>query len=396
MNNELLSALEYLEKERGIKKEILIKAVESALISAVRKTLKEKTAEIRVEFDSGSGGFKFFADEKEIQDPLFGRIAAQTAKQVIIQRIREAEKDIAFEEFESKKGDIVNGLVHRFEKNAVILDLGKAEGILPKKEQLPKENYRQGERIKALVLEVNRGLRGLQIILSRNDASLVKRLFELEVPEISEGIVEIKSIARDAGERTKIAVFSKDEKIDSVGSCVGMRGSRVKDIVRELQGEKIDIIKWEKDIKDFVKNALSPAKVSEVAVDEKNRRIEVVVENDQLSLAIGKHGQNVRLASKLISYEIDIKSYSEITKDKDKEIEKEIEKEKEVHKVKSEAITLDNLAGVGEKTTVLLKEAGFDSIEKIAGSSVEELTKIKGLGEKTAEKIIAEAKKNIS
>lgn len=384
MNNEILSALEYLEKEKGIKKDILIKAVESALISAVKKTLHEKTSEVTVELDSNSGGFKVFADGVELKDPIFGRIAAQTAKQVIIQRIREAEKDIAFEEFENKKGEIVNGSIHRFEKNAIILDLGKTEGILPKKEQLPKEDYRQGERIKALVLDVKKTGRGPQVMLSRTSALLVKRLFEIEVPEIAEGIVEIKAIARDAGERTKIAVHSTEDKVDSVGACVGMRGSRVKNIVRELQGEKIDIVKWSPEIKEYVKNSLSPAKISEITVDEKNKRISIVVENDQLSLSIGKHGQNVRLASKLLNYNIDIKSYGEITKNHKKEtVEEEAEQK----------ISLDTLSGISKKIMDLLKEAGFDSIDKIASVSEEELTKIKGVGKKTAEKIIAEAKK---
>jgi N utilization substance protein A len=379
MNNELLSALEYLEKERGIKKEILIKAVESALVSAVKKTLREKTLDVKVDVDPQSGLFKVFVDGKEIKDTEFGRIAAQTAKQVIIQRIREAEKDIAFEEFQQKKGDIVNGSVHRFEKSAVILDLGKAEGILPKKEQLATETYRQGDRLKVLVLEVKQTNRGPQIILSRSDPMLVKRLFELEVPEIFEDIVEIKSIARDPGERTKIAVYSKDEKVDSVGACVGMRGSRVKNIVRELQGEKIDIIKWEPNITEYIKGALSPAKISKIKIDEENKKIEVIVEDDQLSLAIGKHGQNVRLASKLIGYEIDIKSLSELVKER-----KEVKKKK---------IPLMDLPGIGKKTAHVLQKAGFDSFEKIASASLEELTKVKGIGKKTAQKILAEAKK---
>ncbi len=376
MNNELLSALEYLEKEKGIKKEILITAVESALVSAAKKTFGEKVADITVKLDPESGNFKIFADGKEIKDARFGRIAAQTAKQVIIQRIREAEKDIAFEEFQDKKGDIVTGSVHRFERNAIVLDLGKAEGILPKKEQLAGEDCRQGDRLRALVLEVKKTSRGPQIILSRADAMLVKRLFELEVPEIYEGIVEIKAIARDAGERTKIAVYSKDEKIDSVGACVGMRGSRVKNIVRELQGEKIDIVRWESDIDKYVRGALSPAKISELKIDEKNKRIEVVVEDDQLSLAIGKRGQNVRLASKLVNYNMDIRSYNELTREKEKK-----------------EAALKKLSGIGKKTIEALKEAGFDSLEKIKSLKIDELTKIKGIGKKTAQKILAEAKK---
>lgn len=386
MNSELLSALEYLQKEKGIKKDILIKAVESALISAVKKTLHEKTAEVTVEMDSASGSFRIFADGKELKDPTFGRIAAQTAKQVIIQRIREAEKDIAFEEFEAKKGEIVNGSIHRFEKSAVILDLGKTEGILPKKEQLLKEDYRQGERIKALILEVKKTGRGPQVILSRTSALLVKKLFEIEVPEIAEGIVEIKAIARDAGERTKIAVCSKDEKVDSVGSCVGMRGSRVKNIVRELQGEKIDIIKWDADVKEYVKNALSPAKISEITVDERNRKIWIVVADDQLSLSIGKHGQNVRLASKLLNYNIDIKSYGEIMKQQKAEA---LEKEKK----EKEKISLDDLSGISKRIITSLKEAGFDTVDKVISATEKELTKLKGIGKKTAEKILAQAKK---
>lgn len=386
MNNELLVALEYLERERGINKSILVEAVESALISAVKKSLKNKTGEIKVELDSSLGIFKVLVDGHEIKDAEFGRIAAQTAKQVIIQKIKEAERDIAFDEFEKKKGNIVNGSVHRFDKDAIILDLGKTEGILPKKEQLRKEIYHQGDRLKALVIDVKRTNRGPQIILSRTDDRLVKVLFELEVPEIFEGIVEVKAIAREPGERTKIAVYSRDKKIDSVGACVGMRGSRVKNIVQELQGEKIDIIKWDENTEEYVKAALNPAKISEIKVDEKNKKIKIIVEDDQLSLTIGKHGQNVRLASKLVGYDIGIKSYSESRKEKSAEDKKIFEKEEQ-------KTGLKDLAGIGGKIILSLEEAGYDTLEKIRAASIEDLTKVKGIGAKTAQKILTEAKK---
>ena len=291
MNGELLAVLDHIEREKGIKREILISAVETALVSAARKVLGPKAQDdISVKLDPATGDIKVFQGRKKIDSDEFGRIAAQTAKQIIIQKIREAERDVIFNDYSTRVGTVISGSVHRFEKGDIIVDLGRTEAVLPKKEQIPRETYKQGERVRAYVLDVKRTGRGPQIILSRTHPGLVKRMFELEVPEIIEGIVEIKAIAREAGERTKIAVWSKDSKVDSLGACVGMRGSRVKEIVRELHGEKIDIIKWNEDSAEFIAASLSPAQISKIKIDKENKKVEVIVEDDQLSLAIGKKG----------------------------------------------------------------------------------------------------------
>ncbi len=383
MSSELLAILDHIERERGVSREVLIQAVESAMVSAVKKAIGAKNMEnIRVTIDRTDGKIKAFMDDQEIKTVDFGRIAAQTAKQVIIQKIREAEKDVIFNEFSAKVGDIVSGTVYRFDKGNIVVDLlGKAEGILPKREQSPRDDFRQGQRVRAYVLEVKKETKGPQIILSRTSPFFVKKLFELEVPEIFEGIVEVKSISREAGERTKIAVWSKDEKVDCVGACVGMRGSRVKDIVTELQGEKIDIIRWSDDLREYITASLSPAKITEIRLDKKEEKAQVIVPDDQLSLAIGKHGQNVRLASKLTGWELDIRTRQEIVQEKE-----------EAKKTRAQ-MTLD---GVGEKVLDSLIEAGFDSLEKIKGASIDQLTQIKGIGTKKAEKIIEAAKERLS
>lgn len=389
MNTEILAILEQIERDRGIKKEVLIQAVESAIASAARKILSVKPEEeVKVEFDKETGKIRAFAGKEEIKSKDFGRIAAQTAKQVIIQKIREAEKDVIFGEFQGRVGEIVSGGVYRFDRGSIIVDLGKTEGIIPKSEQSTKEEFHQGERIRAYVLDVKKEAKGPQIILSRAHPNMVKRLFELEVPEIYEGIVEIKSISRQAGERTKIAVYSKDEKVDCVGACVGMRGSRVKSIVSELHGEKIDIVRFSDDMHEYISAALSPAKISEIKLDKANKKAEVIVDEDQLSLAIGKHGQNVRLASKLIGWEINIRQKGAAVKEKEeKKEEMKIPQEEAV-----EEISLTQLTGVGKKMAEALKEAGFGTVEKIASAKLEDLTKIKGLGKKKAEIIFDEAK----
>jgi len=259
-SSELLNILEQLERDKGIKKEILIEAVEAAVASAAKKLWTvDKEEEVRAVLDIKTGKLTAYAGDEEIRSSEFGRIAAQTAKQVVIQKIREAEKDVIFTEYQARIGEIISGAVYRFEKGSIIVDLGKTEAYIPKKEQSSKEEFRQSDRIRAYVLDVQRENRGPQIVLSRAHPSFVKRLFQLEVPEIFEGIVEIKAISRDVGERTKIAVSSKDEKVDCVGACVGMRGSRVKNIVQELQGEKIDIVRFSTDIKEYIQAALSPA-----------------------------------------------------------------------------------------------------------------------------------------
>jgi len=343
LNGDLLVILEYLEKEKGIDKEQMIQAVEQALLTASRKGFGVAGPVKKVTIDRTTGKISAFAEKhvvETVQDPTkeislqeaqqidpelkvgdtclvevmpeeFGRISAQTAKQIIIQKIREAEREIIYQEFGSKQGEIINAMVQTFEQGAIILDLGKTEGIIPPRERVPGEEFQRGERIKAYLLEVRRSNGNIQVVLSRSHPAFVLKLFEMEVPEIREGIVEIKSISREAGERTKIAVASNDENIDPVGACVGIRGARVKTIVRELRGEKIDIVKWDEDPAVFITNALSPAKVTNVKIDEETHTAYVVVPDDQLSLAIGKKGQNVRLAAKLTGWRIDIRSESQ-------------------------------------------------------------------------------------
>jgi transcription termination/antitermination protein NusA len=400
MSQELLAIIEQIEREKGIKKEVLIKAVESALLSAVRRVIDVKpNEELKVEIDPFNGKIRAFKDQEEITSIDFGRIAASAARQVIIQKIREAEKDVVFNEFQSKAGEIVSGTVYRFDKGNIVVDmLGKAEGVLLKREQSSKEEFKQGQRIRAYIVEVKKDNKGAQIILSRRHTNFVKKLFELEVPEIYEGIVEIKSISRQAGDRTKIAVWSKNEKVDSVGACVGMRGSRVKNIVNELQGEKIDIVRYNDDIREYIKAALLPAEVAEIKLDKENKRAEIIVADDQLSLAIGKHGQNVQLASKLIGWELDIRTKDKpaaAPEDKKEALPEAVAAPQEAEAaVDGEgAAALEQLPGAGEKTLQSLKDAGFTSLEALAGAQISDLTNIKGIGEKKAEKLIEEAKK---
>ena len=369
MNQELLTTLEYIEKEKSINKETLLEALRQALLSACRKTYSE-AEEFEVQINPETADIHVLRNGKEIHDADFGRIAAQTAKQVIIQKIREAERKSIFDEFIKKQGDMVSGTVHRFEKRAIIIDLGKTEGILPAREQSPQDEFRQGDYIKAYVMEVKKTPSGPEIILSRAHEGMVKRLFEIEVPEIHDGIVQIKGIAREAGSRTKIAVYSSDQKVDPVGSCVGMRGQRVKNIVRELRGEKIDIVRWNEDMESYTREALKPAEIAEIKMNRTEKGAEIFVADDQLSLTIGKKGQNVRLASKLLGWRLDVRSLSQ-------------------------KVPIASLEGVGPKMAESLKAAGINSIKDILKSTVEDLTKIKGVGPKTAEKIIRSAHQKI-
>ena len=343
MSAELIHALEQLEKERGIHKDILIEAIEQALISAYKKNfgtnqnvevnIERSTGEIRVyalktivdevmdpaEEMSLEQAKRFGVDfeigdmvEVEVTPRKFGRIAAQTAKQVVMQRIREAEREIVFGEFASREEDILTGVVSRFERKNVVIDFGRVEAILPPGEQTPGERYNIHDRVKVYVINVKKGSRSPQIYVSRTHPGMVKRLLELEVPEISDGTVEIKTIAREAGSRTKIAIHSRNENVDPVGACVGQKGSRIRAIVDELRGEMIDVIKWSPIQEDYIASALSPAKVLQVTLDEDTRIARVVVPDFQLSLAIGKEGQNARLAAKLTGWKIDIKSESQM------------------------------------------------------------------------------------
>lgn len=343
MNRDFISALREIERERGISTEVLLDALEAALISAYKKNFST-TQNVRVEIDPDQGTIRVFAQktvaeevtdeameisleeareidpafqpedivENEVTPDTFGRIAAQTAKQVVVQRIREAERNIIFDEFSSRESDIIIGQVQRTEGGNIFVDFGKAEGMLPASEQISRESYRNGERIKVYIVEVKKTNKGPQIIVSRTHPGLIKRLFELEVPEIHDGVVEIKSVSREPGTRSKIAVYAEDENIDPVGACVGQRGSRVQRVVDELGGEKIDIIDWDPDPKEFIANALSPSKVVEIYLLPGENSAKVVVPDNQLSLAIGKEGQNVRLAAKLTGWKIDIKSESQM------------------------------------------------------------------------------------
>lgn len=364
-NEELLNSLEFIEKEKGIKKEVLLEALRSALVSACRKTFP-KSEDINVQIDERTAEIRLFENKKEVFHADFGRIAAQTAKQVIMQKIREAERESVFNEFTKKAGDIATGTVHWKDRKRIIVDLGKTEGILPAREQSPNDDYQQGDMIKVYVLEVKKTDRGPEVILSRAHAGFVKKLFELEVPEIRQAIVEIKSVAREAGSRTKIAVASTDARVDCVGSCVGMRGQRVKSVVREVGGEKIDIVRWHEDPEQYIRSALSPAELAEIRLNREKKYAEIFVVDDQLSLAIGKKGQNVRLASKLTDLALDIKSTSQ-------------------------RIPLSSLKGIGPKTEELLRRANYTSVKDLLKATPEALSKIEGIGPKTAQKIIHSA-----
>ena len=345
MNRKLIEALIELEKEKGIKMDTLIEALKIAFVSAYKKNyqveyecrvdIDEKTGEIRVfkildEGESAGEAAEEDSEKNEIEvtPDNFGRIAAQTAKQVIRQRIKEAEREIMYDEFKDRTGDMVTGIVQQSDARFTLVDLGKVEALLPPYEQVPRERYKHGERIKVYISDVRKTTKGPQVIVSRTHTGLIRKLFELEVPEIYEGIVEIRSIAREAGYRTKIAVSSNERNVDPVGACVGPKGSRVKMIVDELGGEKIDIVEYSNDVVTFIKNALSPAKILKVLTDEEKKFALVVVTNDQLSLAIGREGQNARLAAKLTGWKIDIKSEKQFEEELD-EARKERLKSKE-------------------------------------------------------------------
>ncbi len=371
MDGHLLTLVDTIVRDKGIDREVLIQAIETALASAAKKGVGKEAKDVIVTIDRKGGDVTVMMDGQRLPSAEFSRIGAQTAKQVIMQKIREAERDVVFGEFQTKVGNILSGSVHRFERGDIIVDLGRAEGILPKAERIPYEEYRPGEQIQAYVLDVRKGGKGTEIILSRANEGFIRGLFALEVPEISDGTLEIRAIAREPGDRTKIAVTSKDEKVDCVGACVGMRGTRVKNIVRELHGEKIDIIRWHDELKEYLAAALAPAKIAEIQTDESTHRALVMVDDDQLSLAIGKKGQNVRLASKLPGWQLEIKSRSQLV---------------------VATVALREVPGVGPSMEDRLKEGGIETVEQLAGATVEQLTGIKGIGEKTAEKLIESAR----
>ncbi|MGA2865311.1 MAG: transcription termination factor NusA [Verrucomicrobiota bacterium] len=337
MNADFLAVLEFWEREKGINRDVLVAAVQEALLSAAKKAVGP-ARELRVAIDQKNGDIRAFAKlvvsekvsskhdqislfdarrikaqaqvgeelEVEVTPVGFGRIAAQYAKQALMQHLRRAEKELIFTEFKDRVGDIISGTVRRFERSDVIIDLGKYEALLPNRERVPTEEYQLGERLRCYVKAVEQGIHGPEIILSRSDPRFVIKLFQLEVSEINDGTIEIKGIAREPGFRTKLAVWTRDDRVDPVGACVGLRGQRVKNIVRELNNEKVDIIRWDPNVKTFITNALAPAKLKAFAVDEANKRVRITVSEDQLSLAIGKRGQNARLTSKLTGWLVDI------------------------------------------------------------------------------------------
>ena len=366
---EFIGALEELEKERGISKAYLLESLEAALVTACKKNF-EQVDNVKVNIDEKTGEIRIFSFRtvvEEYPDPLleisledarkidknfnvgdvvnidirpkdFGRIAAQTAKQVVVQKIREAERDIVFTEYNDKKGEIVTGLIQKVDDKLVVMDLGKLEGVMLKKEQIETEEYKVNDKIRGYVLSVEKGAKGVpQVLVSRSHPDFVRKLFEFEIPEIYEGLIEIKSVSRDAGSRSKVAVYSKDQNIDPVGSCVGQKGVRIQNIINELNGEKIDVIEWSEDPAVFIAAALLPAQVLAVDVKEEEKFAQVIVPDDQLSLAIGKSGQNARLAARLTNWKIDIKSESQFremlmaaqTEDADVE-ENEVETEETV------------------------------------------------------------------
>ncbi len=416
MNRELLLVIEQLGREKGIDPEVLFEALESALLSASRKTLGA-AENVRMEIDRKTGALKVYGRKKvvetvadakmeialaeakalnpeaELDDELeqelppqeFGRIAAQTAKQVILQRVRDAERDRIYKEFEGKEGQILRALVHRIEKRNVILEVGKAESILPEREQIPGERYNPGDRVRVYVLEVRRSIKGPQITLSRTHPGFLARLFETEIPEIQEGIVVVKAASREPGERAKVAVASTKRDVDPIGACVGLRGTRIQVISRELRGEKIDIIEWSHDPATFVARALSPAKVSSVVISEEPE-VEgqpsafVVVPDNQLSLAIGKKGQNARLAAKLTGMRIDIKS------------EAELDTERDAPEEGADRTALAELVGADPEVVEALIAAGLGSPRAIVRAGRERLAGLPGLGER-AEAIHAAAAK---
>ncbi len=409
MANLLYQQIEMLSREKHIEPEIVVSAIEDAMVVAARKYYKTEE-DLRAKFNQETGQVDVFSVHivvEEVTDPkkevslaeakkknpsaevgteivaakptdVLGRIAAQTAKQVILQKVREAERDTIFNEYHGRVGELVTVIVKRAEGPDLIVDMGRTEARLPKREQSKLETYNIGERLRVVIKMVDRAAKGPQVIVSRADASLVQRLFEMEVPEIYDGTVQIRHAAREAGERTKVAVASRDKDVDPVGACVGMKGMRVQSIIRELRGEKIDIIPYSEETVAFAQKALSPAKVTRVQItDPENRKLEVIVEDSQLSLAIGKKGQNVRLASKLIGWDIDIKS----------EEEKRREIEEQMTALTAPTTPLTALAGVGAKTIEKIEAAGITNVEKLAGMTPEQLMEIPGIGEKMVDKI---------
>ena len=408
MSSEILMVVDSVARQKGVEKDVIFKAMEAALTTVSKKKYGQEKA-IRVDIDKNTGDFRSIRywtvvpDEAELENPdqemhlskargmdpevevggtveeelppfEFGRIAAQTAKQVILQKVREAERDMVVEEYQDRIGELITGVIKRMERGSAVIDLNRTEAVLPKNEQIPRENLRPGDRIRAYLYDVRRTQSGPQVFLSRTHPQLLVRLFELEVPEIAEGIIQLRGAARDPGSRAKIAVSTSDDRIDPVGACVGLRGSRVQKVVDELGGERVDIIQYTGDPATFVCNALSPAEISRVVVDEELHSIDVVVEEDQLSLAIGRGGQNVRLASQLTGWEIDILTEGEEREKRTKELEA------------SQKLFMDKL-GADEDVASILAEEGFTGLEEIAYVPLSELTTIEEFDEEIAKEL---------
>lgn len=399
MNADFLAVLEFWEREKGISRDVLVGAVQEALLSAAKKAVGA-ARELRVTIDPKNGDIKAWAKlivaekviskhdqislfdarrikadaivgeelEIEVTPTGFGRIASQYAKQALMQHIRRAEKAMIFTEFKDRVGDIISGTVRRFERSDVLVDLGKYEALLPNRERVPTEEYQVGERIRCYVKAVEQGPHGPEIILSRADPRFVIKLFQVEVSEISDGTIEIKGIAREPGFRTKLAVWTRDEKVDPVGACVGLRGQRVKNIVRELNNEKVDIIKWSSNVRDFVTNALAPAKLKTFEIDEINKRVRIMVSDDQLSLAIGKRGQNARLTSKLTGWQVDIEAEVVINKGFEEKV--------------AEAVNqLAAIEGITREQADALVHAGLIRLEDLLQTDENDLKDIPQIGE---------------
>src|ERR1700761_149774 len=402
MNADFLAVLEFWEREKGISRDVLVGAVQDALLSAAKKAVGP-ARELRVQMDPKNGDIKAFAKlivadkvisqhdqisvfdarrlkpeakvgdeiEKEVTPQGFGRIAAQYAKQALMQQIRRAEKALIFTEFKDRVGDIVSGSVRRFDRSDVILDLGKYEALLPNRERVPTEEYQVGERIRCYVKAVEEGPHGPEIILSRADPRFIIKLFQVEVSEISDGTIEIKGIAREPGFRTKMAVYSRDPKVDPVGACVGMRGQRVKNIVRELNNEKVDVIPWSADIKAFVTKALEPAQLKSIELQEKGKRVKILVAEDQLSLAIGKRGQNARLTARLTGWEVDIDAEHIVTKGFEEKVEEAVK-------------VIAAIPGITREQADVLVHNGITRLEDLLSTEVGDLSGIEGIGESAA------------
>jgi N utilization substance protein A len=411
MEGNLNRIIDQVAKEKGIARNTLVEALEAALVSAARKKYGNRV-DLEAHFSDDSGEVEVFLFKDvvdEVTDPMteieleaarreldpdaeigdqlgvkmetegFGRIAAQTAKQVIMQKVKDAERENIYAEYKDRKADVVTGIVQRFEKRNIIVSLGRGEAIVPYGEQIPRENYRQGDRIRAIILDVRRTQKDPQIILSRSNPEFLVKLFEQEVPEIAEGIVRIMCAAREPGQRAKIGVRSSDADVDPVGACVGMKGSRVQSVVQELRGEKIDIIPWNDDPAHFVCNALQPAEISKVIIDQDSQTMEVIVADDQLSLAIGKRGQNVRLAAKLTGWRIDVRSESKEEKITGESFER--------------LLAID---GMDEETATILFDNGYRTTEDIAKATLAELTSFMGITEEKAMMLIHGALRNLA